>query len=110
VVRRFACIIVHPEYTTGGLAVVILSNMASKYPKIINFLKRKAPADDGENVSPTTPTQNDSNNKGGSEETSKLVKIFQTSWLQVYPWLKFENGKMFCTVCSENGGLRPIVS
>ena len=39
-----------------------------------------------------------------------MVKIFQTSWLQVYPWLKFENGKMFCTVCSENGGQNTLTT
>ena len=40
----------------------------------------------------------------GKQVTTKLRK-FRVEWKQLYPWLEYNNGKMFCLWCCEYGNL-----
>ena len=36
--------------------------------------------------------------------TCKPARQFKDRWLTAFPWLLFEEGKMFCTVCASQEG------
>ena len=46
--------------------------------------------------------QNDDRNEPPVKKT-KFKHKFQGKWLQENAWMNFENGKMFCTICKEQG-------
>ena len=62
-----------------GSPLSFFTVMAAKYPKILNFLKRKAPDDGHEEEQPPRPDQTDSTNDDKEEGPKKLTKVFQTS-------------------------------
>ena len=39
-----------------------------------------------------------------STSTCKPARLFYDPWLVTFPWLLFEEGKMFCTVCISQEG------
>ena len=44
------------------------------------------------------------------EYEKKRTRSFQSHWRVGREWLKFENGRMYCTVCEENGDINCLWS
>ena len=43
--------------------------------------------------------------KGKQVTTTGMLRKFRVEWKQLYPWLDYNNGKMFCLCCCEYGNL-----
>ena len=48
------------------------------------------------------PESHSSTDDKTPHEEKKKCRIFQPSWKQTYPWLKFMEGKMFCGTCLDS--------
>lgn len=48
---------------------------------------------------PQPESHSSTEGKTPHEEKKKCSRIFQPSWKQTYPWLKFTEGKMYCGTC-----------
>ena len=51
---------------------------------------------------PLPESHSSTEGKTPHEEKKKCSRIFQPSWKQTYPWLKFTEGKMYCGTCLDS--------
>ena len=51
---------------------------------------------------PQPESHSSTEGKTPHEEKKKCSRIFQPSWKQTYPWLKFTEGKMYCGACLDS--------
>ena len=43
--------------------------------------------------------------KGNQVKTTGMLRKVRVEWKQLYPWLDYKDGKMFCLWCCEYGNL-----
>jgi len=62
-----------------------------------------AAAEDVNNIKADHPPSTEGETSTQTNDNKSNVRSFQQKWLKLWPWLKYEEGKMFCTECLKNG-------
>jgi hypothetical protein len=45
-----------------------------------------------------------------SASAAKVARKFQTKWLTLHPWLRYEGELMFCQICKDGGKINSFTS
>jgi len=69
-----------------------------------------AAAEDVNNIKADHPPSTEGETSTQTNDNKSNVRSFQQKWLKLWPWLKYEEGKMFCTECLKNGRINSFTT